>query len=371
MLADSVRTGAYARALRKFVGPETVVADLGTGSGIFALLACRYGARRVYAVESDDWIHMAREIVQANGCADRIEFIQGRSTEITLPERVDVIVSDLHGRMPVFEHHLISIVDARRRFLKPAGVLIPEREALCAALIESQESYESAVGSWENNPYGLDLSPGRRRAVNDWYGSKTKPEEVLAEGRVWAELDYYRLEEPNVEGTVDWTLDRAGTGHGLALWFDSRLAEGVEFTNAPGSPETIYGTCFLPWAEPVELQAGDRVFVRLEADLAGHDYVWTWQTRAENQAGEVLGKFEQSSFWSKPVSPAHIRRRSADHRPDLGERARIDFLILERMDGSRTVEEIAREAAKQFPAAFPGLDQALAYVGDLSARCSR
>ncbi|MDH3444335.1 MAG: 50S ribosomal protein L11 methyltransferase, partial [Deltaproteobacteria bacterium] len=47
MIADHVRMDAYARALRRAVTADSVVLDIGTGTGIFALLACQFGARRV------------------------------------------------------------------------------------------------------------------------------------------------------------------------------------------------------------------------------------------------------------------------------------------------------------------------------------
>src|SRR5437870_11229737 len=67
MIADRVRMEAYMQALRSAVRPGGVVVDIGTGTGIFALLACRFGARRVYAIEPNDAIQVAREIARANG----------------------------------------------------------------------------------------------------------------------------------------------------------------------------------------------------------------------------------------------------------------------------------------------------------------
>jgi len=130
MIADPVRVEAYTQALRKTVRPGSVVLEIGTGPGVFAVLACQLGAARVYAVEPDPIIQVAREIATANGCAGRIEFIEDLSTRITLPIQADVILSDLRGILPLFQHHLPSIADARRRFLAPGGTLIPKRDAV-------------------------------------------------------------------------------------------------------------------------------------------------------------------------------------------------------------------------------------------------
>ena len=113
MIADAARIEAYVEALRRVVTPDSVVMDLGCGPGLLALLACKFGARRVYAVEADDVINIAREAAAANGYADRIDFFQSHSTEITVSERATVIISDLRGVLPWFQKHIPSIVDAR------------------------------------------------------------------------------------------------------------------------------------------------------------------------------------------------------------------------------------------------------------------
>src|SRR5882672_2715616 len=92
LIADTVRMGAFVAALKRTVRPGSVVVDIGTGTGICALIACALGARRVYAIEPNDAIEVAREIAAANGYTDRIEFHQAVSTDVTLPERGDVIV---------------------------------------------------------------------------------------------------------------------------------------------------------------------------------------------------------------------------------------------------------------------------------------
>jgi protein arginine N-methyltransferase 1 len=108
MIADRERTEGYQQALRQAVTLESVVVDIGAGPGILALLACQLGARRVYAIDVSDSIQVGQELAATNGCADRIESIQALSTQITLPEPADVIVSDLHGALPLFQHLILD-----------------------------------------------------------------------------------------------------------------------------------------------------------------------------------------------------------------------------------------------------------------------
>src|SRR5208283_2711711 len=152
MLADRVRVDAYVEALRKTVREGSVVVEIGTGPGIFAVLACQVGASRVYAIEPSAIIQVAREVAAANGCAHKIEFFEELSSRVTLPTQADVILSDLRGALPLFERHIPAIVDARRRFLAPGGTLIPRRDTLWTAVVEAPKPYGELVDPWDSNP---------------------------------------------------------------------------------------------------------------------------------------------------------------------------------------------------------------------------
>ena len=106
------------------------------------------GARRVYAIEPDDIIQVARDLAAANGYADRIEFFQALSTQVNLPERADVIISDIRGPIPLFGLAIPAIIDARRRFLAPGGILIPRSDTLWAAVVTAPHLYRRYLGVW-------------------------------------------------------------------------------------------------------------------------------------------------------------------------------------------------------------------------------
>lgn len=307
MLADTLRMDAYVAALRQAVTPDSVVLDLGSGPGVFALLACKFGARRVYAVEPDNAINLAREAASANGFADRIEFFQSLSTEITLPEPATIIISDLRGVLPWFQQHLPSIIDARQRLLAPGGVLIPRRDILWAAIVEAADPYAEIVEPWRR--FDLDLSAASLRITNQWRKTRLGVEGFLAEPVCWTRVDYYEVNSPDTCAEITWRVARAGTAHGIAVWFDAELADGIGFSNHPGAEELIYGNGFFPFSRPVEVTKGERIKVRLRADLVADDYVWSWDTDFTDQK---IG-FRQSTFYGVALSPEELRKKYAQH----------------------------------------------------------
>jgi len=310
MLADAPRMDAYAAALRQIVKPDSVVMDLGSGPGVFALLACKLGARRVYAVEPDSVISLAREAAAANGFADRIEFFENLSTEISLPEPAGIIVSDLRGVLPWFQQHIPSIIDARARLLARGGVLIPHRDILWAAVVEAPDRYEEIVGPWQNNKFDMDLSAGTRLVTNTWRKTRIKPEQLLTEPIRWATIDYYEVDSPDIRAEICWQAARNGTAHGVAVWFDSELVDGIGFSNHPGAPELIYGNGLFPFSQPVEVMEGERIVLRLAARMVEDDYVWRWDTdffRRDNEA-HPKASFKQSTFFGVPLSRAQLQK---------------------------------------------------------------
>jgi protein arginine N-methyltransferase 1 len=295
------------------------------------------------------------------------------STRVTLPEPADVIISDLHGVLPLFQGLVPALVDARQRLLAPDGAVIPQRETLWAALAEAPNVYSEFTKGCELNTCGLDLGAALQHTTNTWRKARLRPDQLLAEPRCWATLDFTTPEQTNLGATLHWTVARPGIGHGLAVWFDTTLAEGVSFSNAPGEPELIYGNAVFPWSRPVPLLAGDRVDVALKADLVGGDYVWRWDSRVLDRLnpGQVKASFQQSSFYAVPLVPARLRKLAASHVPLLNEDGQIDRLILEMMDGMVSLGDIARQVCDRFSTRFTSLQDALTRVGELSGRYSR
>lgn len=302
MIEDNGRMESYVAALHRVIRPGAVVLDIGAGTGIFAMIACQLGAGKAIAVEPNPAIRLARRMVAANGFADRVECIEGMSTELELSRRADVIISDLRGVLPLFTHHLPSIIDARERLLAPDGVLIPQRDILYAAPVEATRAYQRIERPWRNNSYGLDLSAAAHYEANRWNKATIKPEQLLASARCWLKLDYGTLTRCDGGGHLSWAVERDGILHGIAVWFDTELAEGIGFSNAPGQTPLIYGQGFMPLPAPVQVEAGGRI----EADISAHwvkrEYIWRWRGEVFGFEGAIKARFDQSTFAGKLTS---------------------------------------------------------------------
>ncbi len=370
MMADRVRMDAFARALHSVVRPDSVVLDIGTGTGVMALLACRLGARRVYAIEPLPAIQMAREVVKANGFADRVTFFERHSSEVVLPEQADVVVSDLRGAVPLYGTHLVDIVDIRKRLLAPDGVLVGQRDHLFAAVVEAEEAYTHARRPWQGNDLGFDMRPAERLLLNQSSDTSIEARELMSQPVRWATLDYPTLNSPHVAARFDLVADRAATARGLLIWFDAVLADDIGFSNHPAEPPTVYGRVFLPWLDPVPLDPGDRVEVKLRADLVGRGYIWAWATRVFAGTREKAA-FEQSNWEGLELTLARVRRASPEQRVMLNDAGQVDAYVLAAMSSGMTNGEIATALLERFPGVVVDRDSALVRVGELARRYGR
>jgi protein arginine N-methyltransferase 1 len=234
MFSDPLRMDAYRGAIAKYVQPGNVVVDLGCGPGVFALLACKAGARRVYAIDLNGVVDFGRHLAAANGVADRVHFLCGDSRQVELPERADVIVSDVRGALPLHAHSIGTIEDARERFLAPGGRLLPSSDTLVCALVENDKAYREICDAWKSLP-PLDLSAGLPLALNSMYYEKLDPAHLISDHQGWLKLDYMVGAKAHASVTLQLTVSRDSTGHGIGMWFETQLGDGFGYSTAPGT----------------------------------------------------------------------------------------------------------------------------------------
>ena len=186
-----------------------------------------------------------------------------------------------------------------------------------------------------------------------------------------AKLDYRDIKSSDLKEQIKLTAERSGAAHGLCVWFDAILDDGIGFSNAPGAPELIYGSAFFPLPDPVVLVTGDTVSVAVQAHLVGEDYIWSWDTCVTSESKEVKAEFKQSTFFGVPLSTAKLRKQAANHIPALDQEGQIDRFILTSMDGRTSLNDIANAVSTRYSAHFASWQDALTRVGELSKRYSQ
>ncbi|AQW55697.1 50S ribosomal protein L11 methyltransferase [Streptomyces violaceusniger] len=235
MLADERRMSRYTRAVRRFAPGRTVL-DIGTGQdAVWALAAARAGARHVWAVEViPKSARIARKNIEQAGFADRITVVEGLSTEVELPERVDMCVSEIIGTLGGSEGAGPVLRDARERLVKPGGMFVPHRSATTAVALD----LGSAAGG---EPPGFP--PAAFGFVEEIFAAVGRPfdlrvclaglqdvpearERSYLSGAVEVEpLEFNGELRPEGVDTAELTFTRPGSFSGLALGMRLWVAE--------------------------------------------------------------------------------------------------------------------------------------------------
>jgi protein arginine N-methyltransferase 1 len=300
-----------------------------------------------------------------------MEFIQSDSRKVHLPERVNVIISDIRGSLPLFGRAIASLEDARQRLLAPRGRLIPQRDNLKAAIIEADDFYSKLVSPWVESIPSLKLSPSLSLVLNESYTSRFNSDQLLTEPQTWAVLDYSAGAMASPSGNLDLCVTRAGTARGICLWFEAELLEGITYSSGPSTSKTIYGQVFLPWLQAIPVQQGQRICVTLQANLVGEEYVWRWDTKISGDSKQPDRCFRQSTFQGANFTPQALRRRASDFVPCLSEEGQVEELLLRAMDGKTSLQQMAQAAAERFPKVFPRWEDALHRAAELARQFSR
>jgi hypothetical protein len=273
MLADEVRTSSFLRAIMEVVEPGDVVVDIGSGTGVLSLFAAMAGASRVYSIEREPVIEIAREIAARNGLSETVTFIAGSSLEVEIPEQADVLITETIGNVGFDEGISTWIADARTRLLKRDASVVPGRVDAVASLVSVPRDYR-AVEKWSQRLHTLDFTPLTRIIRNNLQWIDLSPAAIVSEPEAVFGTDFSVEPEP-LAGSVRVKAIKDAFVHGIGVWFQATLTPSIQVTNAPPNAVPSWEQGFLPLDEPIELAAGDHV--RLEVSSSESGAEWTWR----------------------------------------------------------------------------------------------
>ncbi|MFY0602150.1 MAG: tetratricopeptide repeat protein [Cyclobacteriaceae bacterium] len=266
MLSDLKRNEAYDRLLKKFVTPESVILDIGTGSGLLAMMAARHGAKHIYACEQSLYVsEVAKEIIAKNGFSDKITLFSNKSNHVLphhLEERPNLIIGEIFDPAMVGEGAVPSFRDAFERLGAPGCRIIPNESTVIGKLIE-------IPGQTKIHPLmdisGFDLSLFNRfRALGD-YATVRLPSykhRFLSEDQNLLMYDFENLHEHRedadpIKKEVFFAVTVTGEAHGVAIWFDLFMDGELILSNNPERLDNHWGQAICFFREVIEVSPGD------------------------------------------------------------------------------------------------------------------
>lgn len=277
MLRDYVRLAAYRRAIERSVTPETVALDLGCGSGVLSFFTVKAGAKKVFAIERrPDIILLAAEIAKANGLYEKIEFVEGSSSHIEearIEPKADLLVAEILGNGILEENVMEFTLDARRRFLKPGGRMIPYGLDICFFAFDSgvNPTRLSEVKEF-NDLYGIDFSLlGQvmgKKATTRLERYNPVLQKPMSEPVMVKSIDFRTLEEAFFVDRFELVAKRDGRVDSFCGYFKAHLDEDTQLTNSPWAPSTHWTHLIYSLSEAIPVKTGDVITMEVIYDGA-------------------------------------------------------------------------------------------------------
>lgn len=240
MMNDTVRNDAYEKALKSALQNGGAVLDIGSGSGLLAMMAARHGATKVTTVEAVSMVaEKAKVIIQRNGFADQIKVINKLSSNLEVgkdfPERADILVTEIFDNGLLGENAIVAILHARKHLLKPDAQLIPCGAKVYAMCIESTEIYKNHRVETVSN---FDLSPFNQFTTYSYTGYHLAKMDYQALSATTPIFDFDFQEDQEDESmSVEFNITESGICHAVAFWYELQLDRDTVISTAPHLPQ--------------------------------------------------------------------------------------------------------------------------------------
>lgn len=176
MLSDHNRNDVYDVAIKKCIdnfiekeGRKPIVLDIGTGTGLLAMLACKNGAGHVIGCEMfDTMATIAQDVVNLNNFSEKITILPMKSTNVELDDPnmfPDILISELLDSALLGESCIYSHGDAISRLIRglvQVGDSNEEKLIKCKNLPTSER-----VLPFEADVYGVLIESETIRNTHD------------------------------------------------------------------------------------------------------------------------------------------------------------------------------------------------------------
>lgn len=347
MLRDLDRNRVYETAIQTCISRfmqkyerAPIALDIGTGSGLLAMLCARHGAEHVFACEMyDTMAQIATCNVTNNGLSDTITVIPAKSSDIDgLPITPDIIVSELLDSALLGEAVILAHGDALSRLMSTgedggaSGLeedienrVVPNRATIFGSLIESEEiSHTRTTSGIQYGGMTPYRSEGAAGCVGGsplvplhWSQTEARGGRLLSSSHALSSFLFYMKDHPIQPSSVEIEATSAGVVSGVLLWWETMLLsreldpkEEIKYSTAPKAQNWqdhwVQVVHALP--SPIEVREGDIVVVDLHHD---NMHIWLNVSKKESTPAVSKRKFSES-FSSSPKEENSDEEHSED-----------------------------------------------------------
>jgi predicted RNA methylase len=247
LLGQKTRLAKFQEAIERIVNSDDYVVDLGTGSGILAIMAAKAGAQRVTAIDINrESIRYAREASVMNDVHDKIEFVEGHFKDFVPEVKADVVICEMLSSIMLIEQQVHACNHAVRHVMKSGGQLIPQDATIYMVPVESQLMIERFSVNGLRFPRVVQtISPEASRD--------------LADAMILRELNFTKTSTGNaIDEVLNFKIMEDGIIHGLVGLFESKLHDDIILKMEDG-----WKQLFLPLDPTIKVETGDEFSVRI------------------------------------------------------------------------------------------------------------
>ncbi len=255
LLGQRSRLNKFRQAIQEVVKTGDYVVDIGTGSGILAILAAKAGADRVSAIEvNPESLQYAKRAAQMNEVEKVIEFIEGDFSDFDPDKRADVVICEMLSSMMLVEQQIPASFHATEKILKPDGVILPREVKVYIVPVECVEIWERF--QYEDLKFPRVVQTATRDASRD-----------LADMGLLETFDLRNLKQDvRVDKTMQFSTVDKGTIHGLVGVFESNLWGDIHLKMDDG-----WKQLFIPLTQPIRVEVGDMISFRISYQPGRYD----------------------------------------------------------------------------------------------------